>query len=214
MRPIKRFVIIAAIPVLLFSCKENEQKPPPENNTAKDSIKTETPDTTTNAYSPIDISPMDMSYYPVDYPKLKMASNNIPPPVMRVIYSRPHLQGRELFHDIIHYGEKWRVGANEATEIDFFRDVSIQGKKIKTGRYILYCVLHPGTWTMVINSNIDSWGLKQDTTKDVQRFDIPVTHDNPTLEFLTLVFAKTDSGAELIMAWDDVVAKLPIDFSY
>ena len=89
-----------------------------------------------------DVSPMDMSYFPVNYPKLKMAKLVSQPPVMRLIYSRPHLQGRELFHDVLRYGEYWRLGANEATEIEFFRDVTIQNKRIHPGRYV--SLLH--TW--------------------------------------------------------------------
>ena len=31
-----------------------------------------------NLFAAVDISPMDMSYWPVDYPKLKMANDNPP----------------------------------------------------------------------------------------------------------------------------------------
>ena len=134
------------------------------------------------------------------------------PPVMRIIYSRPHLQGRKLFHNLLKYGEPWRLGANEATEIQFYQDVTIQNKKIKAGRYILYCIPQEETWTIVLNNNVDTWGLKIDSTKDLNRFEIPVTHNNPPLEYLTIVFEKADHGAKLLMAWDDIKAELPIDF--
>ncbi|MCW3116706.1 MAG: hypothetical protein JWM28_788, partial [Chitinophagaceae bacterium] len=77
-------------------------------------------ETRRNPYSPIDVSPMDMSYYPVDYTKLKMTGSIKEPPAARVIYSRPHLQGRELFHGLLNYDEPWRLGANESTEIQLF----------------------------------------------------------------------------------------------
>jgi len=213
MNKVWQLIIIGPL-LFLFSCKGKEAEQPAKPLPQKDSAVNENSDSTHSSYAgtAVDLSPMDMSYYPVDYPKLKMADNKIPPPVARVIYSRPHLQGRQLFHDVLKYGEHWRLGANEATEIDFFKDVTIQGKKIKTGRYIMYCILGPATWNIAFNSNIDSWGLQQDTTKDVQRFEIPVTHGNPSLEYYTMVFSKTSTGADLIMAWDDVVAKLPIEF--
>ena len=212
MKLIGQLLIMMTGMFLLFSCKENEQKQPVKTSTAKDSVQDMKDDTASNPYIIVDVSPMDMSYYPVDYPKLKMAKKITEPPVLRLIYSRPHLQGREIFHDVLKYGEYWRLGANEATEIDFFRDVTIQGKKIKAGRYILYCILGPASWRIALNSNIDSWGLQQDSTKDLQHFEIPVTHGNPSLEYLTMVFEKTNTGADLIMAWDDVVARLPIEF--
>lgn len=209
---IRQQLIVLTLAIFFFSCKEKEKQQATKNDVVKDTASHPNTDTATNTYASVDISPMDMSYYPTDYPKLKMTDNTIPPPVARVIYSRPHLQGRELFHDVLKYGETWRLGANEATEMDLYRDVTIQGKKIKPGRYILYCILGPDKWTMVLNSNIDSWGLKQDTTKDVQHFEVSVTHENPVLEYFTMVFEKTSTGADLIMAWDDVVAKLPINF--
>jgi len=131
---------------------------------------------------------------------------------MRIIYSRPHLQDRKLFPDILKYGERWRLGANEATELQIYQDVSIQGKQIKSGRYIIYCIPEQDIWVIVLNSNVDTWGLKQDTTKDTQRFEIAITHHNPKLDYLTLVFEKTNSGANLIMGWDEELAKLPINF--
>ncbi len=196
-----------------FSCKEKEeQKPAVKNEPSKDTAQKPPPDTSSNPYVIVDVSPMDMSYYPVDYPKLKMAKQITQPPIMRLIYSRPHLQGRKLFHGVLKYGENWRLGANEATEIEFFRDVTIQNKKIKAGRYGLYCVPGETSWQIVLNTNLDTWGLQQDSTKDIQHFDIPITHGNSVLEFFTMLFAKTGKGAELIIAWDDVIGKLPIDF--
>src|ERR1700753_4009541 len=75
--------------------------------------------------STLDNSPLDMSYYPVDYPVLKIQDKVTEPLVARVVYSRPQKRGRKLFGDLINYGEVWRLGANEATEVEFFRDVKV-----------------------------------------------------------------------------------------
>lgn len=165
-----------------------------------------------NPYAPLDISPMDMSYYPVGYMKTKMASLTMQPPLARVIYSRPHLQGRHIFHEVLKYGQPWRLGANEATELQLFSDATIQGKKIKAGRYVLYCIPEENEWTIVFNGYIDSWGLKQEPSKDVARFTIPVTKTNTSLEYFTMVFLGKEKQAELLMAWDNVEARLPINF--
>lgn len=200
---------------LLFAC--NNKK---ENNTAR-SIKIASTDSsapgraerpTINPYAGIDVSPMDMSYYPVDYPKLKMAKSVNTPPLARVIYSRPHLQGRHIFHEVLKYDEPWRLGANEATELDLYKDATIQDKKIKAGRYIIYCVPHTDNWTIAINTNIDSWGLEPDTTKDVARFTVPVIKTNNSLEYFTIVFEDNNGTANLLMAWDDAEVRLPFKF--
>jgi hypothetical protein len=203
--------------LFMTACGESSNEPTPSTDTGQKTMPvikngSSADITPPNRYSSVDISPMDMSYFPVDYPKIKMANSNTAAPLLRVIYSRPHLGKRRLFHDILKYNETWRLGANEATEIDFYKPVTIQGKKINPGRYILYAIPHPDKWTVVLNSNIDSWGLQQDPAKDIQRFEIPVSTDQPMLEYFTMVFEKTDTGANLIIGWDTIIAKLPIDF--
>ena len=165
-----------------------------------------------NPYAVIDISPMDMSYFPVDYSKRKMAHEISTPPVMRVIYSRPHKQGRVIFGELLKYGERWRLGANEASEIEFFENVTIQNKKINASRYIIYCIPYPDKWTMILNNDVYTWGLKIDSTKDLMKFDIPIKKTSTNFEYFTMVFQPIANGAELVMAWDDTEARLPINF--
>jgi hypothetical protein len=177
-----------------------------------DTMISDPPQLAGNIYTSVDKSPMDMSYFPVEYPKLKMANSTIDAPVVRVIYSRPHLQKRHLFRDLLKYEEPWRLGANESTEITFYKTVTIEGKKIAPGRYILYAIPHPDKWTIILNSNIDSWGLRQDPAEDIQRFEVPISVGNPVQEYFTIVFEKRNNGADLVISWDDLVTKLPITF--
>jgi Protein of unknown function (DUF2911) len=192
----------------------NKEKKPVDNGIVsfKDSSKIKAPGKNENPYVIVDISPMDMSYFPADYPVLKMTNAINTGPSARVIYSRPHLQGRQLFHDLLKYGEPWRLGANESTELDLYTDALIQDKKIKAGRYVLYCIPEPDNWTIIINSNMDSWGLHPDSTKDVAHFIIPVKQTANHLEYYTMIFEKTSEGAELLMAWDNLEARLPFRF--
>ncbi len=213
MKKVKISLALFLFLVIGITCKPKQKEEPVDTALKKpDTLIMQSPEIPANTYSSVDISPMDMSYYPVDYPKIKMANAAVPPPVARVIYSRPQLQRRPLFNGIIKYNEHWRLGANEASEINFYKDVIIQRKKIKAGRYIIYGIPQEDSWTIILNSNIDSWGLKQDTTKDVGRFNIPVSTNGTSLEYFTMVFEKSETGANLVIAWADVVAKLPIAF--
>jgi len=162
-----------------------------------------------NPYVPVDVSPMDMAWLPVDYPK-QTTGKSIP--VARIIYSRPHKQGRKIFGNLVKYGERWRLGANEATEIELFIPITIQGKTVPKGRYILYCIPETNSWTIVFNSNLFSWGLTLDPSKDLYRFTIPAEVKNQSVEYFSMVFQPSDSGADLVMAWDNVEARLPIQY--
>ena len=152
-----------------------------------------------------------MCYYPNNYPVLKIQDKATEPMVARVIYSRPQKNGRLIFGDLVEYGKVWRLGANEATEIEFFRSVKIGDKKVEKGRYTLYAIPAEDTWTIILNKDNDTWGaFKYDEQKDVLRTTVPVQKLNEGVEALAMTFEKSDSGCNLIIAWDNIKASLPI----
>ena len=208
----KKILLAALLPVLFFSCKEPEKKP------AGNDIPTKT-DATVKVLPPVsnytnpDRSPMDMVYFPTDYPLLKMTGKTTTLPLMRIIYSRPQKQGRQIFGGLVQYDVPWRLGANESTEIEFFSPATVAGKTVKPGRYILYCIPQETKWTFVLNSNLYSWGLEQNRQKDLMQFEVPVEKTSLAIEYFTIACEKkSDKSTALIFLWDDVKAKLPVSF--
>lgn len=161
---------------------------------------------------PVDVSPMDIAYFPTDYPVQVMTGKAEEPPVARVIYSRPHRQGRTIFGGLVRYGEPWRLGANEATEIELFQPVTIQDQRIPAGRFALYAIPSPDSWKIIFSDQLYSWGLKQDSGKDRYQFTIPVAELNALQEYFTMTFEDTEAGADLVMAWENRLARLPLKF--
>lgn len=160
---------------------------------------------------PLDKSPMDMAYFPDEYPVLKIKDKAKEPPVARVIYSRPQKADRTVFGDLVEYGKVWRLGANEATEIEFYKDVKIDGKRVPKGKYTLYAIVNPDQWTMILNKDTDTWGsFKYDEKKDLLRVAVPVERLPESVEAFTIYFEKTPSGTNMNMMWDTVKASLPI----
>lgn len=161
----------------------------------------------------LDKSPMDMSYYPNNYPVLKISDKLTEPLIARVIYSRPQKNSRTIFGELLEYGKVWRLGANEATEIEFFQNVKVNNTKVKKGRYTLYCIPYADKWTIIINKENDTWGsFKYDQKKDVLRMDVPVQKLTDTTDAFVMAFEKTITGANLIIAWDTVQVNFPIVF--
>lgn len=161
----------------------------------------------------LDKSPMDVSYHPANYPVLKIQDKITEPLVARVIYSRPLKNDRVIFGELVEYGKVWRLGANEATEIEFYKEVKIGGKKVAKGRYTLYALVNKNSWTMIVNKDTDVWGaFKYDSKKDVVRIDVPVQKNTEVAEAVAMVFEKTSSGMNLIIAWDDVKVALPVSY--
>ena len=70
----------------------------------------------------LDKSPMDLASFPSKGNK-----------VVKIYYSRPQLKGRSL-SELTPNGKVWRTGANEATEITFFKDVNFGGKPVSKSK--------------------------------------------------------------------------------
>lgn len=167
--------------------------------------------TNANGMPLLDQSPMDMAYYPDNYPMLKIQGKATEPLVARVIYSRPQKHNRTIFGDLVKYNEVWRLGANEATEIEFFKDVKVGGKKVPKGRYTMYAIPDSSQWTIIINKDTDTWGaFEYDAKKDVVRVKVPVQKLPQPVEAYTMDFIKSGNDANLEISWDGVTASLPI----
>lgn len=152
-----------------------------------------------------------MAYYPANYPVLRIQDKAAEPLLARVIYSRPQKGGRTIYGDLVEYNQVWRMGANEATEIEFFKDVKIGGKRIVKGKYTVYAIVNPTQWTLILNKDTDIWGaFKYDEKKDVVRVSVPVEKLAEPVESFSIQFDKTAAGANLVIAWDDVKVALPI----
>jgi hypothetical protein len=208
MKKIQLFIIAAAI---ITGCNQPEKTPIHTDTREKADTPIRVLPPVTHVTKP-DQSPMDMIYFPNDFPLLKMSGNaNLP--LMRIIYSRPQKQGRKVFGGLIKYNEPWRLGANEATEIELFSPATIQDKRINAGRYILYCIPQETKWVVVFNSNLYNWGLQQNRNKDILQFELPLEKNNVNIEFFTITCEKkSERSADIIFYWDDIKVKLPISF--
>jgi hypothetical protein len=162
---------------------------------------------------PIDRSAMDMSHYPVNHPILRLQGKATEPLMARVIYSRPQRGGRKVVGNLIEYGKVWRLGANEATEIEFFRDARIGEKTVKKGRYTLYAIPDSDNWTIALNKETDTWGaFLYDPSKDVLRSEVKPGKPKEPVEAFTICFDGNGRQANLNILWDEFHLVIPIRF--
>jgi hypothetical protein len=160
---------------------------------------------------PLDKSPLDVCYFPDNYPKLKIQGKASDPLMARVIYSRPGKDGRVVFGELIAFGKLWRLGANEATEIEFFQNVKIGNDKVKKGRYTMYTIPEAGNWTVIFNKENDTWGsYGYDAKKDIAKIIVPVQSITESVELFTIDMDKINNGFNLNISWDNTKISLPI----
>lgn len=151
----------------------------------------------------LDKSPLDAASYPNDY---KDAAKTV-----KVIYSRPQLKGRSL-SELAPNGKVWRTGANEATEITFYKDVKLGDSKIKAGTYTLFTIPEKDSYTVIISKDLNVWGAyNYKEANDVARLKVPVTEGTDSLEAFSMVFTKSDTGVILNLGWDKVRVAIPFN---
>lgn len=158
-------------------------------------------------FAPVDASAADIVYFPLNVAKAKDGSV----PLIKVIYSRPAKKGRDIFGVLEQFGKVWRLGANESTEIRFYKRASIGGKVIKPGTYSLFAIPNKEKWTLIINKQTDRWGaFTYDETKDLLRIDVPVKTFEKPLQHFSITFTPFDGGSMMVLAWDRTWVELPI----
>ena len=159
---------------------------------------------------------------------LGMARITLGDTYVRVTYGRPYKRGRQNIFGtkesgaLVPYGERWRTGANEATEITVTGDVLVAGKKLPAGTYSLFTTPGDKEWTVHFNSKLglDGTGVFANDTftpvdlapTDVVVVSVPVRQLSEAQEVdqLTFEFEKSGTGADMVLRWIQTEVHVPI----
>lgn len=155
-------------------------------------------------FSGLDKSPADIAAYPASYKEANKA--------VRVIYSRPQLKGRSL-SELAPSGKVWRTGANEATEITFYKAATVGGQEVKAGTYSMFTIPGENEWTIILNGNLNQWGAySYDNAADLTRIKAKASTGSENLEAFSIAFNETDNGADMVMGWGTTRVAVPMTF--
>jgi hypothetical protein len=133
-----------------------------------------------------------------------------------VAYCQPSKKGRLIFGTkqagaLQPWGQYWRAGANEATEIKFSRDVNFGGKEVKAGQYRFYAIPGESTWIIALNSELGKWGYSEaNTDLDVVRVEVPAQRIDSEIEQFKIDFQSADTGLSMRLMWDKTLVEIPI----
>jgi hypothetical protein len=135
---------------------------------------------------------------------------------LKVVYCRPSKRGRLIFGDsvagaLVPFGKYWRLGANDATEITFSKDVIIGDKPLKAGSYRLYAVPGERSWQITFNTELGKWGYNPPNHDlDVLTTVVSSEKVSSETELLTLSFTNNSNGVSMNLDWDKTHLSLPI----
>lgn len=155
---------------------------------------------TAQNFSKLDKSPMDAAAFPTSY---KDANK-----LIKIIYSRPQLKGREL-SDLAPNGKVWRTGANEAAELTLFADMKFGDATIKAGTYTFYLIPNEKEWTAIISTDLNVWGSYfYNEANDVARLAVPVT-TGESLDAFSIVFDEANGAINMHLGWGTARVAVP-----
>jgi hypothetical protein len=161
-----------------------------------------TNDATAQEFADLDKSPMDVAAFPDNVNNWRNSNK-----VVRVIYSRPQLKGRKI-SKLVKAGKKWRLGANETTEVTFYKDVNFGGQNVKAGTYSMYAIPGEKEWTIVLSSQLNVWGAYfHKDENDVVRVKGSVKKSDKVYEEFTMAFG---DDMTMYMAWGDLMVSVAI----
>jgi len=112
-----------------------------------------------------------------------------------VNYSSPAVKGRTIWGDLVPMGKVWRAGANEATTVEFDRDVKVQGQSIPAGKYSLFIIPEERESTVIFNKQTGQWGTQYDQGQDQLRVQVPSQQSSSFEE--RLVYDVKSDGIEI-----------------
>ncbi|MDP5094177.1 MAG: DUF2911 domain-containing protein [Polaribacter sp.] len=120
-------------------------------------------------------------------------------------YSRPNMNGRAIFGDLVPFGSVWRTGANSNTKITFSTDVTIDGKSLKKGTYAIFTKPNKESWEVIFYSDATNWGAPRtwDESKVALQTTVNVQEMPMNIETFTMTFDDiTNDSAVIGILWE------------
>ena len=133
---------------------------------------------------------------------------------IKVVYGQPYRKGRTIFGDLEPWGQVWRTGANEATEMTITDTILMGDEAISPGTYALFTIPEPDSFTVILNHELGQWGaFNYNPERDYKRMKFPVTDLDEPVEAFTFEFSKAEySMTTMSLKWGLVQVDVPIRF--
>lgn len=121
-------------------------------------------------------------------------------------YNSPSVRDREIWGNLVPYGQVWRTGANEATTIEFSGDVVVEGQPLAAGTYSIFTIPGEESWTVIFNKETGQWGTNYNESEDALRVEVTPQEIDQFNEAMT--FAVEDDG--FVLLWDNLAVPVTI----
>ena len=116
-------------------------------------------------------------------------------------YGRPALQGRDML-GMARPGIVWRLGMDEATEIQTAATLVVAGKELKPGKYTLWAKkTGPSDWILAFHPMTGVWGDPPLESGFIAEMPLKLDKTPTSIEQLTINVADKAGDAAIMIRW-------------
>lgn len=159
---------------------------------------------------------------------LGLAKTHLGDTYVKVTYGRPYTRNRAIFgHNtdsttfLVPFGELWRTGANEATEITLTGDLTVAGEPLAAGTYSIFTIPGETAWAVHFSPQLGLDGTGRlaggtftpnvyDPGQDALQITVPVHTLDEAVDQFTIAFEPADEGTSLVMRWETTEIRIPM----
>ncbi len=124
---------------------------------------------------------------------------------MSIDYGQPLLRGRDMLSRAS-VGTVWRLGMNEATEIDSEADMVIEGTELQAGKYSLWAkMIGDSEWVLAFHEVTGVWGQPELRFGYVAELPLKLETVREDFDRLTIDLKNKDDSAEITIHWGTTV---------
>ena len=132
---------------------------------------------------------------------------------IHIDYSSPGVRDRIIFGGLLAYDQVWQAGAHNATWLETNKDLTIEGKELKAGKYGFFVIPNEEEWTIIFNTKWDQHGKDEyDKKDDVLQFKVTPKISEEVQEHLEYKIVRTsDTSGTMSLSWEKVVVEFPFE---
>lgn len=130
---------------------------------------------------------------------------------IKMEYSRPSVTGRKIFGNVVIFGKIWRIGANESTKFTTTDSITIAGKGLSKGTYIMLAIPNKEEWTIIFNKNLEV--SYENYKPEFNVLEVKIKSEK-TAQFVETFGIQTNNitktSCDLELAWENTLVRIPL----
>lgn len=140
-----------------------------------------------------------------------------------ISYSRPKVKGRKIFGEgedyLLPFGKIWRTGANSGTIITIDKDLTVEGKNLPAGEYMIITFPGKDAWEFIFYKDKSIGGnMAKHKVEDEQlRVSVKPTRLTEAVETMTFNISdisEDNTTAAIELAWENTSVKVAISTNF